>query len=151
MPQSDWSVVWLAVGAISLALMALLQFGAVVSALMAMKEAMKTVRGVQTQMQPLIDRGQALITQAHGVVTQAEGVVSSAGVQVQRVEQAVTVLSGGATEIRQGIRRTSAQVNGTLEGVRTFWEVLRGRSRGRGRRGEDPPTPDFTEWETGGS
>lgn len=149
MPQSDWSVTWLAVGAISLALMALLQVGAVIALLMAVKEAIKTLRGVQTQVQPLIDRGQTLVTQATDVVHQVQGVVSSAAVQMKRVEDAVTVASAGVSDVRTSVSRVTSQVNGTVAGVRAFWDVIRSRARGGLRRDDDHSRDASTEWETG--
>jgi uncharacterized protein YoxC len=143
MPPSDWVVVWLAVGAISLALMALLQLGAVVALLKVAVEAQKALRGVQVQVAPLIDRGQALIANADNMVHQAEGVVSSLAAQVKRLEGAVTVASDGVDTLHQGVRQVTRQATGALSAVRAFWSVVRGS---RGQRGQ---VDDFSEWDNG--
>lgn len=132
--QSDAAVIWLAVGAISLALMALLQLAAVAALLKVVMEALTTVRGVQAQVAPLIQSGQALVSKATDVVDQAQGVVAVAATQVKRVEGAVTMAVESVTDVRQGLVEMRSRASGVMAGVQTFWAIMRGRGRGGLRR-----------------
>jgi uncharacterized protein YoxC len=117
-PPSEWAVVWLAVGAISFALMALIQLGTVVALLKLVMEGQKTLRGLQAQVAPLIDRGQGLITSAGDVVHQAHGVVSNIAGQVRRVEGAVAVAADGVSEASQSVRHATARAGNVFSSVR---------------------------------
>jgi hypothetical protein len=158
MPQSDWAVTWVAVGAISLALMALLQVGAVVALLKVALKAQKAMRGLQAEVAPLIDRGQALLStagdvvaHAQSVVHQAEAAVSNVADRVKYLDRAVTVASDGVREARQGLQLVTARASGVLSGARAFWSVIRGRGRGGlhyGRQRQADLDP-FREWRNG--
>lgn len=140
MPQSDWAVVWLAVAAVSLAVMALMQVGAIIALLKVAKEGRETVRGVQRQIAPLVDRGQVLIAnttgvveQAQVVVRQAQGVMSRVGAQLDRAEDAASAASEKVADLRRSVRPVTANVAGTVAGVRAFWAGLQGRGGDRAR------------------
>ena len=146
---------WVAVGAISLALMALLQVGAVLALLKVALEARKAMRGLQAQVAPLVDRGQALLStagdvvaHAQGVVHQAEGIVSNVADQVKRLEGALTVASDGVRDAGHGLQLVTARASGVLSGARAFWSVIRGRGRGGLHYGRQRPADldAFREW-----
>lgn len=142
MPQSEWAVVWLAIAAVSLAVMALMQVGAIIALLKVAREGLETVRGVQKQIAPLVDRGQVLIAsttgvveQAQGVVRQAQGVMSRVSAQIERAEDAASAASEKVADFRRSVRPVTANVAGTVAGVRAFWAGLQGQDRDASRDG----------------
>lgn len=157
MPQSDWAVVWLAIAAVSLAVMALMQVGAIIALLKVAREGLETVRGVQKQIAPLVDRGQVLIAsttgvveQAQGVVRQAQGVMSRVGAQIERAEGAASAASEKVADFRRSVRPVTANVAGTVAGVRAFWAGLQGQDRG-GVRGGATGLDSTTRFDEGAS
>lgn len=151
MPQSDWAVVWLAVAGVSLAVMALIQIGAILALLKVVREGLETVRGVQKQLAPLVDRGQVLLAsttdavhQAQGVVHQAQAVMLRVSAQVERAEDVASAASEKVADLRRTVRPVTANVAGTVAGVRAFWAGLQGRDRVRPDREETPPPHETT-------
>jgi uncharacterized protein YoxC len=137
MAPNEWPVVWLAVAAISLALMALTHVGGAIALAMVAREALKTLRGVQAQVAPLVDRGHVLMAKASDVVDHAKVVVSGAGVQVDRVAGAVSETSQKVAHLRASLLPVTANISGLAAGVRTFWSVVRGDGRRQDYRGPD--------------
>ena len=135
MPPTDWTGLWAAVGAISLALMALIQVAVLVAIVRVVGEARQTVRVFQAQLAPLANRGQLLIASAEAVVEQAQRVVSRAAAQMTHVEDAVTMASEGVAHLRHGLRQVTGSADHILSGGRVLWSILRGRSRDLDERG----------------
>lgn len=148
MPQSEWAVVWLAIAAVSLAVMALMQVGAIIALLKVAREGLETVRGVQKQIAPLVDRGQVLIASTTGVVEQAQGVMSRVSAQIERAEDAASAASEKVADFRRSVRPVTANVAGTVAGVRAFWAGLQGQDRDASRDGS-PDLESTTRFDAG--
>ena len=84
---TDWSNVFLAIIAIATLVMALIQVGAIITALRLAKQAQQVITSVQQDVKPLIAR-------ANAIAEEASRTVALATAQAQKVDRLVTDLSG---------------------------------------------------------
>jgi hypothetical protein len=131
---SDWGVVWLAVMAMSLVVMAAMQVGLALIVLRLARQMMATTDALRREVKPLIEKTNRL-------VDEASRATSLAAAQVERVERLLTSTSDRVDEtlgvlqgaILQPVRQGAALVTA----IRAALSVIRGARHGRARQARD--------------
>jgi len=131
---SDWGVVWLAVMAMSLAVMAAMQIWLALIALRVARQMMATTDALRREVKPLIEKTNRL-------VDEASRATSLAAAQVERVERLLTSTSDRVDEtlgvlqgaILQPVRQGAALVTA----IRAALSVIRGARDARSRQARD--------------
>ena len=132
--MSDWGVVWLAVMAMSLLVMAATQVGLALMVLRVARQMMATTDALRREVKPLIEKTNRL-------VDEASRATSLAAAQVERVERLLTSTSDRVDEtlgvlqgaIMQPVRQGAALVTA----VRAALSVIRGARHARARQARD--------------
>ena len=132
--MSDWGVVWLAVMAMSLAVMAAMQIWLALIALRVARQMMATTDALRREVKPLIEKTNRL-------VDEASRATSLAAAQVERVERLLTSTSDRVDEtlgvlqgaILQPVRQGAALVTA----IRAALSVIRGARDARSRQARD--------------
>jgi hypothetical protein len=88
---TDWQLVWLAVIAVSVAVMMVIQVGAIVAGIMLAKQLTATVQDLRREIKPLSDK-------VHRVADEAVRATSLATAQVERVDRLLAVTSARVEE-----------------------------------------------------
>jgi hypothetical protein len=135
----DWSVVFLGVIAISTLVMALIQVGAIVAALKAVREAQKMVATVQQDVRPLIAKVSAIADEAGRTAKlatlQAEKVDKLVTELTRRVDETAGIVQHAiVTPAREGMAIVAA-IKASLGALRGFRDY---RGRPAGSEDEDP-------------
>ncbi len=132
--MTDWGVVWLAVMAVSLLVMALMQVGLVLIALQLAKQMMATTDALRREIKPLIEKTNRL-------VDEASRATSLAAAQVERVERLLSSTSDRVDEtigVLQGaILQPVRQGAALMTAVRAAISVIRGARHARARQARD--------------
>ena len=128
--MSDWQNVWLGTMAIALAIMALIQIGLIVAAIMVAKSAMRAVGDVRKEIKPLMDK-------VNRMADDAAQTTAMARMQMERVDQLVRQTADRIDEVSNAVQNTiiGPLRNGAavIAGIRAAISVF-GRRRGdRGR------------------
>jgi hypothetical protein len=129
----DWQLVSLAVIAVAVAVMAVVQVGVLLTLARSARQLTEAVRQIQTEVRPLADKVHRIADDAARAaalaVTQVERVDRAILSATQRVDQTLNVVQGVLVEpVRQGAAVISA--------VRSALSVFRG-ARGDARQGRD--------------
>jgi hypothetical protein len=134
---TDWQLVWLAVMALSLFVMAAMQVGLALIALRLAKQVVATTEALRQDVKPLIEKTNHLVDEASRATSlaaaQVERVERLLSSTSDRVEETIGVLQGA---ILQPVRQGAA----LLTAVRAAVSVIRGAKRARAR-----PTRDEEE------
>lgn len=134
--MTDWAVVWLGVMAVSLALMAMIQIALIVVGIRLVTQMTATVEDVRKELRPLLDK-------MNRIADDAAKATSLAALQVERVDQVLSVTAARVDEAAEVLRaamggpiRKGAAV---LMAVRAIASALRRRpaTAGMGRRDDD--------------
>lgn len=80
--MSDWAVVWLGVMAIALVVTAVMQFASSFAVIKLAKQATQTIKDVQREIQPLIEK-------AHRIADDAQRTTAIAALQAERLDELV--------------------------------------------------------------
>ena len=128
--MTDWQSVWLGTMAIALAIMALIQIGLIVAAIMVAKSAMRAVADVRKEIRPLMDK-------VNRIAEDAAQATALARMQVERVDQLVRHTTDRIDEVSNAIQNTIVgplrHSGAVIAGIRAAISVF-GRRRGdRGR------------------
>ena len=138
--MTDWQLVWLAVMAISLAVMAAIQVGIALVALKAVRELSGSVSEMRRDVKPLIEK-------ANKIADDAQRATSLALTQVERVEQLLTTTSVRVEEtlgIVQGvIVQPVRQGAAIVAAIRAALGVFRGIRDARAAASRDDEEPLF--------
>jgi len=138
--NNGWSDVFLGVIAAATLVMALIQIGAIISALKLARQAQQVLQSVQQDVRPLIARAQA-------IAEEASRTVAMASVQAQRVDRLITDLSQRVDEtagvIQEAILTPAREGLAIVAAVKAGLGALRGLRDSRPRNGrhaeeEDP-------------
>ena len=142
--MNDWSVIFLGVIAVSTLVMALIQVGAVIAALRAVRETQKVLTTVQELVQQDV---RPLIAKATTIAEEASKTVTMATAQIHKVDTLVTDLTRRvdetATIVQKAIGTPAKEGMAIFAAIRTGLGALRGMGDFRGRHGrhaeEDDP------------
>ena len=142
--MNDWSVIFLGVIAVSTLVMALIQVGAVIAALRAVRETQKVLTTVQELVQQDV---RPLIAKATTIAEEASKTVTMATAQIHKVDTLVTDLTRRvdetATIVQKAIVTPAKEGMAIFAAIRTGLGALRGMGDFRGRHGrhaeEDDP------------
>ena len=129
--MSDWQLVWLAVIAIAVTVMAVVQILVLLALSRSAKQVSDTVRLIQQEVLPLADKLNRLADDAGQAaalaLAQVERLDRALSVTTQRVDETLNVVQGALTEpIRQGAAVVSA-----LRGVLSVFRGVRDARSGR--------------------
>ena len=129
--MSDWQLVWLAVIAIAVTVMAVVQILVLLALSRSAKQVSDTVRLIQQEVLPLADKLNRLADYAGQAaalaLAQVERLDRALSVTTQRVDETLNVVQGALTEpIRQGAAVVSA-----LRGVLSVFRGVRDARSGR--------------------
>jgi len=131
---SDWGVVWLAVMAMSLLVMAATQVGLALMVLRVARQMMATTDALRREVKPLIEKTNRL-------VDEASRATALAAAQVERVERILTSTSDRVDEtlgVLQGaILQPVRQGAALMTAVRAALSVIRGARHTRARQARD--------------
>jgi len=141
---NDWSVIFLGVIAVSTLVMALIQVGAVIAALRAVRETQKVLITVQELVQKDV---RPLIAKATTVAEEASKTVTMATAQIHKVDTLVTDLTRRVDEtaaiVQKAIVTPAKEGMAIFAAIRTTLGALKGMGDFRGRHGrhaeEDDP------------
>ena len=152
--MNDWSVIFLGVIAVSTLIMALIQVGAIIATLKAVRETQKMLAVVQADIRPIIADVRPmladvrpLIAKASNIAEEASRTVTLATAQIQKVDTLVTDLTRRvdetATIVQKAIVTPAKEGMAIFAAIRTGLGALRGMGEFRGRAGrhaedEDP-------------
>ena len=132
--MSDWGVVWLAVMAMSLLVMAATQVGLALMVLRVARQMMATTDALRREVKPLIEKTNRL-------VDEASRATALAAAQVERVERILTSTSDRVDEtlgVLQGaILQPVRQGAALMTAVRAALSVIRGARHTRARQARD--------------
>jgi hypothetical protein len=128
---SDWQLVWLAVIAIAVTVMTLVQIAVLVALWRSAKQVTETVQMIRQEVSPLADKVNRLADDAGRAaalaLAQVERLDRALDVTTQRVDETLNVVQGALTgPIRQGAAVVSA-----LRGVLSVLRGFRGARSGR--------------------
>jgi uncharacterized protein YoxC len=128
---SDWQLVWLAVIAIAVTVMAVVQILVLLALSRSAKQVSDTVQLIQQEVLPLADKLNRLADDAGQAaalaLAQVERLDRALSVTTQRVDETLNVVQGALTEpIRQGAAVVSA-LRGVLSVFRGFRDARSGR------------------------
>jgi hypothetical protein len=130
---SEWSVVWLGVIAISVAVMATLQVALLLMLLKAALMALKSMRELRKEVGPLVEK-------LHKVADDANRVSGIAVAQAERLDalltQASERLDRTMATVQDAIVSPIRQGSAMLAALRAFFSAF-GRRRDHGRHGRD--------------
>jgi uncharacterized protein YoxC len=131
---TDWQLVWLAVIAVALMVMTVVQLAVLLALRRSANEVVETVRMIRQEVRPLADKINRLADDAGRAaalaLAQVERLDRTLSVTTQRVDETLNVVQGALTEpIRQG-----AAVISALRGVLS---VFRGGREARSGRDEE--------------
>ena len=132
--MNDWGVVWLAVMAMSLLVMAAMQVGLALIVLRVARQMLATTDALRREVKPLIEKTNRLVDEASRATALATA-------QVERVERLLTSTSDRVDEtlgvlqgaILQPVRQGAALVTA----VRAALSVIRGARHSRARQARD--------------
>ena len=137
--MNDWSVIFLGVIAVSTLIMALIQIGAIIATLRAVRETQKMLTTVQNDVRPLIAK-------ATTIVDEASKTVALATAQVQKVDTLVTDLTRRvdetATIVQKAIVTPAREGMAIFAAIRTGLGALRSMSEMRPRPGRHAEEDD---------
>jgi type IV secretory pathway VirB2 component (pilin) len=141
---NDWSVIFLGVIAVSTLVMALIQIGAIIAALRAVRETQKVLTTVQELVQHDV---RPLIAKATSIAEEASKTVTMATAQIHKVDTLVTDLTRRVDEtaaiVQKAIVTPAKEGMAIFAAIRTGLGALRGMGDFRGRHGrhaeEDDP------------
>src|SRR5262249_44967009 len=132
---SDWSLVWLGVMAVSLAIMAVLQCAVAFAVIKAARETAQSLREFQRDMKPLLDK-------AHRIADDAARTPGIAASQAQRRDEVVRATTDRVDEtlglvhgVINGPLRHGSIVVAIARAVMAMWDGR--KERRRHRRDED--------------
>jgi hypothetical protein len=128
---SDWQLIWLAVIAIAVTVMAVVQIAVLVALSRSAKQVSDTVQQIRQEVLPLADKANRIADDAGRAVAlalaQIERLDRTLSVTTQRVDETLSVVQGALTEpIRQGAAVVSA-LRGVLAVFRGFRDARSGR------------------------
>jgi uncharacterized protein YoxC len=132
---TDWQTIWLAVIAVAVLVMAVVQVGLVVVVMRSARQATDTLQQVRRDVQPILERAQRISDEAARAtalataqVERIDGVLASTAV---RIDQTLSIVQGAIVEpVRQGAAVVAA--------VRAAMAVFRGiGERQRSARSEE--------------
>jgi uncharacterized protein YoxC len=128
---NDWQLVWLAVIAMAVTVMAVVQIVVLVALSRSAKQVSDTVQLIRQEVLPLADKVNRLVDDAGRAaalaLAQVERLDRALSVTTQRVDETLNVVQGALTEpIRQGAAVVSA-LRGVLSVFRGFREARSGR------------------------
>lgn len=133
--MTDWQTIWLAVIAVAVLVMAVVQVGLVVVMMRTARQATDTLQQVRRDVQPILERAQRISDEAARAtalataqVERIDGMLASTAV---RIDQTLSIVQGAIVEpVRQGAAVVAA--------VRAAMAVLRGiGDRQRAARNEE--------------
>jgi len=131
---SDWGVVWLAVMAMSLVVMAAMQVGLALIVLRVARQVMETTDALRREVKPLIEKTNRL-------VDEASRATALAAAQVERVERLLLSTSDRVDEtlgVLQGaILQPVRQGAALMTAIRAALSVIRGARYARARQARD--------------
>lgn len=132
--MSDWSVVWLGVIAISVAVMATLQIALLLILLKAALMALKSMRELRKEVGPLVEK-------LHKVADDANRVSGLAVAQAERLDALLTRTSErinqSVTSVQDAIVSPLRQGSAILAALRAFFSGFTSSRRDHGRHGRD--------------
>ncbi len=145
--MNDWSVIFLGVIAVSTLAMALIQVGAIIATLRAVRETQKVLTMVQQDVRPLIAKATTVAEKATAIAEEASKTVVLATAQMQKVDTLVTDLTRRvdetATIVQKALVTPAKEGMAIFAAIRTGLGALRGMGDFRGRHGrhaeEDDP------------
>ena len=151
--MNDWSVIFLGVIAVSTLIMALIQVGAIVATLKAVRETQKVLATVQDDIRPIIADirpmladVRPLIARASGIAEEASRTVALATAQVQKVDTLVSDLTRRVDEtaniVQKAIVTPAKEGMAIFEAIRTGLGALKGMGDFRGRTGRHAEDDD---------
>jgi hypothetical protein len=137
--SSGWSDVFLGVIAAATLIMALIQIGAIITALRLARQAQQVITSVQQEVRPLIAK-------AHAIVEEASRTVGIATSQAQKLDRVVTDLSRRVEEtaaiLQDAIVTPAREGMAIVAAIKAAFGTLRGLRDLRPRNGpsddEDP-------------
>jgi len=122
---TDWQVVWLAVMAISLVVMAVIQVGLIVAVLLVIRQVNGAIQDLRRQIAPLI-------VKLDRVAEEASRATSLAGTQLERIDQFLATTFAGIEETVSIVRDLASgpvrQGAAFLAAFRAIAGVLRRRA-----------------------
>ena len=144
--NDDWSVVFLGVIAVSTLIMALIQVGAVIATLRAVRETQKVLTMVQQDVRPLIAKATTVAEKAAAIAEEASKTVTLATAQIQKVDTLVTDLTRRvdetATIVQKALVTPAKEGMAIFAAIRTGLGALRGMGDFRGRTGRHSEDDD---------
>jgi hypothetical protein len=110
---TDWAVVWLAVIAMSVAVMTLVQIGVLVAVARSARQVAETVQQVRQEIRPIAEKAHRIADDASRAaalaVAQVERVDRALAATSQRLDQTLNLVQGAVVEpVRQGAAVISA-------------------------------------------
>jgi hypothetical protein len=150
---NDWSVIFLGVIAVSTLIMALIQVGAIIATLKAVRETQKMLTMVQADIRPMladirpmIADVRPLIGKATHIAEEASRTVALATAQMQKVDTLVTDLTRRvdetATIVQKAIVTPAKEGMAIFAAIRTGLGALKGMGDFRGRTGRHAEDDD---------
>jgi hypothetical protein len=132
---TDWAVVWLGVMAVSLLVMAIIQIGFIIASMKLVTQLTATVEDARKELRPLVEK-------INRIADDASRATSLAALQVERVDQMLSVTAArvddATTIIRAAIGGPIRQGAAVLMAVRAIASALRRKPAGAsGRHDED--------------
>ena len=128
--MTDWQTTWLGTIAIAVAIMALIQIGLIIAAIMVAKSAIRAVGDVRKEIRPLMDK-------VNRIADDAAQATALAKMQVERVDQLVHQTAERIDEVSNAIQNTIVGPlrNGAavIAGIRAAISVFGRRRTDRGR------------------
>ena len=144
--MNDWSVIFLGVIAISTLIMALIQVGAVIATLRAVRETQKVLTMVQQDVRPLIAKATIVAEKATAIAEEASKTVTLATAQMQKVDTLVTDLTRRvdetATIVQKALVTPAKEGMAIFAAIRTGLGALKGMGDFRGRHGRHAEDDD---------
>ena len=144
--MNDWSVIFLGVIAVSTLVMALIQVGAIIATLRAVRETQKVLTMVQQDVRPLIAKATTVTEKATAIAEEASKTVALATAQMHKVDTLVTDLTRRvdetATIVQKALVTPAKEGMAIFAAIRTGLGALKGMGDFRGRHGRHPEDDD---------
>ena len=145
--MNDWPAIFLGVIAVSTLIMAIIQVGAIIATLRAVRETQKVLALVQQDVRPLIAKATTVAEKATAIAEEASKTVTLATAQMQKVDTLVTDLTRRvdetATIVQKALVTPAKEGMAIFAAIRTGLGALKGMGDFRGRTGrhseEDDP------------